>query len=61
MVEHSGVGGYGLFCEGRGRYNRKYEMPLTEIRVEKEGENKQLIEDYSTWFVNYREETNWFP
>jgi hypothetical protein len=45
---------YGLFCHGRvGR--KKWWVPLAEIDVtDKEGPNRQLVEDYSSWFANYR-------
>ena len=44
---------YGLFVTGReGR--RKIVVPLAEVEVNEEGENILLVEDYNTWFWNYR-------
>ncbi len=44
---------YGLFCQGtRGR--QVLEMPLATIEVVEDGNNYMLIDDYKTWFENYR-------
>lgn len=45
---------YGLICHGRaGR--KKWWVPLADIDVTgKEAPNRQLVEDYSLWFANYR-------
>lgn len=42
---------YGLICkatEGR----RRIDVPLTDIEVARKNPNKQLVEDFSSWFVN---------
>jgi hypothetical protein len=44
---------YGLFCEGK-RERRRVVVPLAEVEVKQRGKNRQLIEDYSMWFWNYR-------
>lgn len=44
---------YGLFCQGtRGR--RMLEVPLATIEVLEDGNNQVLIDDYKSWFENYR-------
>jgi hypothetical protein len=43
---------YGLFCQAR-RDNERIELPLTEVEVRKGDPNRQLVADYSYWFVNW--------
>lgn len=45
---------YGLLCEAR-RGKQGLDLPMGEIEVKKkEDTNRQLVEDYSYWFWNYR-------
>src|SRR5262249_49743301 len=46
-------GMYGLMCQGR-QGQRQVELPLGELEVKKGDPNRQLAEDYSSWFWNYR-------
>jgi hypothetical protein len=43
---------YGLLCGAR-RNDQHMEVPLIDIEVAKGDPNKQLIADYSYWFVNW--------
>jgi hypothetical protein len=53
MDDCDGVEFYGLFCRGK-RDKRKIIVPLAEVEMKQKGRNKQLIEDYRSWFWNYR-------
>ena len=53
MDECGGVEFYGLFFRGK-RDKRKIIVPLAEVEVKQKGRNKQFIEDYRSWFWNYR-------
>ncbi|PIY80455.1 MAG: hypothetical protein COY80_02880 [Candidatus Pacebacteria bacterium CG_4_10_14_0_8_um_filter_42_14] len=44
---------YGLFCVGRSN-EKLVELPLAEILVYEKDKNSTLIDDYTTWFWNYR-------
>ncbi len=44
---------YGLFCEAR-LERRVGTLPLGELEVPTGKANRQLINDYSSWFWNYR-------
>jgi hypothetical protein len=44
---------YGLFVTAR-KGKKKIEIPLAEVEVKEEGKNKELVDDYSIWFWNYR-------
>lgn len=44
---------YGLFCQGtRGR--QVLGVPLATIEVIENGNNQMLVNDYKSWFENYR-------
>jgi len=44
---------YGILCEAR-HQRRLVTLPLGELEVKKGKPNRQLVEDYSYWFWNYR-------
>ena len=44
---------YGILCEAR-HERRVVTLPLGELEVNKGKPNRQLVEDYSYWFWNYR-------
>ena len=44
---------YGLLCDAR-MDHRKVVLPVGELEVTKGKANRQLIEDYCSWFWNYR-------
>lgn len=44
---------YGLLCDAR-MDRRKVVLPVGELEVTKGKANRQLIEDYRSWFWNYR-------
>lgn len=42
---------YGLFCTAR-HERHQIDVPLADIEVKQGNPNRQLVKDYSTWFVN---------
>jgi hypothetical protein len=44
---------YGLICESR-EDDEEIDVPLGEVKPARGNPNRQLIEDYSYWFWNYR-------
>jgi len=44
---------YGLLCEARAE-GRLIEVPLADCEAKKGSSNRQLVEDYSSWFWNNR-------
>jgi hypothetical protein len=43
---------YGLFCKAR-REQERIEIPLTVVEVGKDSPHRRLLDDYSSWFVNW--------
>ena len=46
--------GFGVICEVLDEGKRQ--MPLSELKVEPENPNYELVDDYTTWFVNSPED-----
>jgi hypothetical protein len=44
---------YGLFCEAK-QGNRKIVIPLAEVEIKGKTKNRQLVDNYNSWFWNYR-------
>jgi hypothetical protein len=44
---------YGLLCQAKAK-GRVIDVPLAECEAKKGSPNRQLLEDYSYWFWNYR-------